>query len=166
MRHRQKNIAVGQLTTYGTPRAVRLPDSDYADNADIHVTICAAAGAPFAEDAVAAMVCHNVEFYCEKLGFLLHGYCLMPDHLHVLLSPADSEIKLDKWLDVFKSYTTHEFMKQGRHAPLWQRSAHDHVCRKGETAETVLAYIVDNPVRAGLVKEWVDWPWTKAFTAM
>jgi REP element-mobilizing transposase RayT len=142
---------------------VRLPGCDYTGDIDIHVTICADAGEPFRDAAIAEMICKNVEFYCRKFGYRLYGYCLMPDHLHVLLSPARSDKPLARWLDVFKSYTTHEFMRLGHKPPLWQASAHDHVCRKAETAETILTYIVENPLRAGLAARWQDWPWTKVF---
>jgi len=152
-----------ELRTYGRGRAIRYPDSDYTGDVDIHVTICANQGEPFRNDSVASMVCQNVQFYSRKLTYRLYGYTLMPDHLHVLLSPAASERRLAYWLDVFKSHTTNRFHERGHRGPLWQPSAHDHVCRDGETAEAVLMYIVNNPVRAGLVERWRDWPWTKVF---
>ena len=46
---------------------------------------------------------------------------------------------------------------------MWQESGCDHVCRTEETAEKVLTYIVNNPVRAGLVERWEDWLWTRVF---
>jgi putative transposase len=152
-----------ELRTYRRGRAVRHPDADYADDIDIHVTICADHSQPFRDDHVAAMVCENVEFYCQKLAYRLYGYTLMPDHLHVLLSPPASERQLGYWVDVFKSYTTNRFHELGYRGPLWQPSAHDHVCGDEETAEAVLTYIVNNPVRAGLVARWQDWPWTRVF---
>jgi len=154
------------LTTYGLGRAVRLPDCDYVGDIDIHVTICAADGLPFADDRVAHMTCHNVEHYCSTLQYRLYGYTLMPSHLHVLLSPATSAHALSRWLNVFKSYTTNQYHQFGFRGRLWQSSANDHVCRCAETTETVLAYIVENPERAGLVTSWVDWPWTKVFTEL
>jgi REP element-mobilizing transposase RayT len=108
------------------------------------------------------MICDAVTECCNLRGYRLYGYCLMPDHLHVLLSPNNSGIPLARWLNTFKTFTSNEFTKRGNTPPLWQRSAHDHVCRTGETAESVLKYIADNPVRAGLVKNWRDWKWTKA----
>jgi REP element-mobilizing transposase RayT len=154
------------IRTYGQGRAVRLPQCDYAGDIDIHVTMCADRGEPFRVEAIAAMVCENVGLYCRKLGYTLHGYCLMPDHLHVLFSPGKSGNALARWLDLFKSYTTHQYMKSGNKPPLWQLSANDHVCREAETAETVMRYIADNPVRAGLAEAWQDWPWTKVFIAI
>ena len=162
MPREHKTIPLRDLRTIGSSRAVRHADCDYAGDVDVHVTLCADCEAPFGGE-LAKIVCDNVEFYCAKLHYRLYGFCLMPDHLHVLFSPADSGIALDKWLDSFKSYTSHEFMKRGGTPPLWQRSAHDHICRTGETAEAVLTYIVNNPVRAELVEEWRDWPWTKVY---
>lgn len=152
------------LHTYGTRRAPRLADCDYAGDVIIHLTVCAADGKPFSDAPVAEMICENIEFYSNKLGFRLFGYCLMPDHLHLLVSPGKSGKSMSDWLQTFKSYTGHQFVKLGHRPPLWQRSPYDHVCRDGETAESVLVYIIDNPVRAELVKCWRDWSWTKVFT--
>ncbi|MFH1747249.1 MAG: transposase [Planctomycetota bacterium] len=151
------------LTTYGRSHAVRLPDYDYAGDADIHLTLCADVGAPYQDDPLAAFICENIEFYCRRLEYRLYGYCLMPDHLHVLLSPADSGKPLGDWLRDFKSYTTNQCPMPSVYRRLWQPSGHDHVCRTQETAEKVLLYIVNNPVRTGLVERWEDWPWTRVF---
>ena len=152
-----------RYTTYGTSRAVRWVDYGYQGDADIHLTICAAQGKPFNDKTLAAGVCQDVEFYSKHLGYRLYGFCLMPDHLHVLLSPGESGVPVSQWLSSFKSFTTNRFRKGGGLGALWQRSAHDHVCRARETAETVLRYIVDNPVRAGLVESWDRWRWTGVF---
>jgi REP element-mobilizing transposase RayT len=159
----RKRINPQNLTTYGHSRAVRLPDCSYAGDEIIHVTICANRGKPFANWQLAELVSASVGFYCHKLKYRLFGYCLMPNHLHVLLSPASSGTPLGKWLLTFKNYTGRMFANAGGTPPLWQRSAYDHVCRNDETPERVLAYIVDNPVRAGLVQSWPNWPWTGVF---
>jgi REP element-mobilizing transposase RayT len=159
----RKNTPLRDLRTYGCSRAPRLTECDYAGAEVIHLTNCAASGRPFATEVVAQMICADVEFYTRKMSYELYGYCLMPDHLHVPVSPGSSGVLVTKWLQVFKSHTGHEFVRLGGKAPLWQRSAYDHGCRKGETAEGVLAYIVNNPVRAGLADCWTDWRWTKVF---
>jgi REP element-mobilizing transposase RayT len=156
-------IPIRDLRTYGASRAVRHPDCDYAGDVGIHLTICAVAGEPFRTEAVAHLVADSVETCSRLLDYRLYGYCLMPDHLHVLLSPARSGVAMAEWLRRFKGFTSKEYGKLGGKPPLWQRSAYDHVCREGETAERVLAYIADNPVRAKLVENWRDWPWTRVF---
>ena len=151
--------------TYGRGRAVRLPEYDYTQDVPTHLILCSR-GTPFAQRKVSEMVCENVEVYSERLRFRLFGYCLMPDHLHVLLSTGDADTPIGKWLNSFKSYTTHCYMEQGGIPPLWQRSAYDHVCRKGEVASEVAMYIANNPVRKGLVQKWDDWPWTRVFVEL
>ena len=99
MHQARKTTPPRDRATYGESRAVRHPDGDYAANIDIHVTICAERGTPFADATTAAMVCKNVEHYSNKLRFTLYGYCLMPDHLHVLLSPSQSGTPLSSWLN-------------------------------------------------------------------
>lgn len=150
-----------QLTTYGRGRAVRWTEYDYVGDALVHVTICADRGRPFQNAVLAEITGRAIERTSEILHYRLFGYCVMLDHAHVLLSPAESGVEIARWLRRFKSYTGHEFARLGGTPPLWQRSAFDHVCREGETAEEVLTYIVNNPVRVGLIECWQDWPWTK-----
>ena len=42
----------------------------------------------------------------------------------------------------------------------WQHESYDHVVRNEKEFERILAYIVNNPVKAGLVADWQDWPYT------
>ncbi|UCC30976.1 MAG: transposase [Phycisphaerales bacterium] len=80
--------------TFGTSRAVRHPQADYAADLDIHVVVAARAGRPFENTELACQVCRSVEVVCKQLGYRLYGYCLMPEHLHVLLSPGTSGVEL------------------------------------------------------------------------
>ena len=163
MSRQAETVPARERTTYERSHAVRLPDYDYAGPEDIHLIVCADRGAPFAERKLAQTVCESVEHTCRIRDYRLYGYCLMPDHLHVLLSPAASGVAVMDWLQSFKGFTTNAYMKRGGKPPLWQRSAYDHVCRSEETAEKVLTYIVNNPVDAGLVDRWEDWPWMRVF---
>jgi REP element-mobilizing transposase RayT len=109
------------------------------------------------------MVCDSTERSAEVLGFRLYVYCLMPDHLHLLLSPAESATNVSAFLDRFKSFTTNRYWKLGGSGRLWQPSARDRLKRPSEPLETLVAYIANNPVRAGLVPRWTEWPYTKVF---
>jgi hypothetical protein len=44
------------------------------------------------------------------------------------------------------------------HAALWQKSYHDHILRKEEAVADVVRYILENPVRAGLVDSIGEYP--------
>jgi len=46
---------------------------------------------------------------------------------------------------------------------LWQRSYYDHIVRKVESLEEICEYILDNPVRKGLVKNCQEYPYSSLF---
>jgi putative transposase len=97
-------------------------------------------------------------FYRRQGKWLLFAYCLMPDHLHLLVTPeggADLSIVLGQ----YESFVTRSAWGHGIVGTLWHRSFYDHILRKQEAATDVVAYILNNPVRAGLVEQWEDWPW-------
>jgi len=152
--------------TYGKSRAVRWDRCSYDGPDLLHITICAAEGSPFQDTELCRTVCEAIVGCSARLRYKLYCYCLMPDHLHVLLSPAASGVKLDEWLRSFKSYTTRMYQKRLNRRLLWQRSAYDHVCREEETAEVVARYIAENPVRAGFVNDCREYPWTRMFVEL
>jgi hypothetical protein len=47
----------------------------------------------------------------------------------------------------------------GRRGRLWQAESFDHVLRSSESLDAKMAYLLDNPVRLGLVREWAEYPW-------
>lgn len=48
---------------------------------------------------------------------------------------------------------------KGPIAPHWQKGFFDHVLRCSESYSQKWQYMLENPVRAGLVSEWSQWPW-------
>ena len=48
----------------------------------------------------------------------------------------------------------------GREGQFWQHESYDHVIRNQAEWERIIKYVLDNPVKAGLVEKWDDWPWT------
>jgi len=84
----------------------------------------------------------------------------MPDHLHLLVIAKQTNIidLLDRW----KSFTTNLLHGIGLRGPVWQRSFHDHALRREEAMRQVAEYIINNPVRRGLVAEWQDYPYSWA----
>jgi hypothetical protein len=47
-----------------------------------------------------------------------------------------------------------------RHGPVWQEESFDHVLRSSEGLDAKVAYVLQNPVRQGLVSAWRDYRWT------
>ncbi|MCL0065367.1 transposase [Dehalococcoidia bacterium] len=140
-------------------KALRLRDFDYSDtNYAYFVTLCAKhLQNPFQEEALAEEVIESLLFIRKEKALLLYCYCLMPDHLHVVLSPSTKSGNISKIMQGFKSYTTRLGWKYGISGKLWQRSFYDHIARTDEHLLTICEYILANPVRKGLVERPENW---------
>ncbi|MDO8689248.1 MAG: transposase [Dehalococcoidia bacterium] len=86
--------------------------------------------------------------------------CLMPDHLHLALSPIPGRGDIPHLLQGFKSYTTRLAWKHELQGVLWQRRYYDHVARREKDAAAICRYILENPVRKGLVTDAAAWPYS------
>jgi REP element-mobilizing transposase RayT len=105
---------------------------------------------------------------CKSLGnekVLTDATCLcwvvMPDHIHLLLQLADKPIS--RVVNQLKSYSARLLNQEiGRSGRFWDHGFHDHALRREETLVEVARYIVANPLRAGLVKRYGDYPYWDA----
>jgi REP-associated tyrosine transposase len=97
-------------------------------------------------------------------GAWLGAYVLMPDHLHAFVGLDDQKIDLPAWMKSLKNTLSKALRFDGIAAPHWQRGFFDHVLRSEESYGEKWQYVRENPVRAGLVKNWQDWPfWGEIF---
>jgi REP element-mobilizing transposase RayT len=81
----------------------------------------------------------------------------MPDHLHLCVLGQEKEACdfVSRW----KSYTTHESWKTGWSGKLWHERFLIKKPEKPAAESKVLNYVLDNPVEAGLVSMWKEWPY-------
>ena len=139
---------------------IRLRPAAYADsNSTFNVTIDAQGRMQYFEDRefndkVTAVLCHLAKAYRFKITI----YCLMPTHLHMLINPGTRS--LVDFIAEFKKKTSGLARETRGIDKLWQRSFFDHRIRSNESAAEQYDYILANPVRAGLVTNPNDWPWT------
>lgn len=92
-------------------------------------------------------------------SWLVGDYVIMPDHLHLFCAPADLiPPPIEPWLRFWKSHVSKNW-KDRAELPIWQRHFWDTQLRKGDSYEAKWHYIRDNPVRAGLVGRFEDWPY-------
>ena len=91
----------------------------------------------------------------------LHAWVIMANHVHVLLRPHAS---LGKILMNIKSGSAREANKllQRTGQPFWQDDSYDHWVRNDRERNSIIRYIHFNPVKAGLVTDPSDWPWSSA----
>jgi putative transposase len=82
-------------------------------------------------------------------------YCFMPDHLHFLIEGHD-DFYLPDFMKIFKQKSNFTF-KRKYNQVLWRRGYYDRIVRREESYFSIASYILNNPVRKGLVKEYVDY---------
>ena len=88
----------------------------------------------------------------------LHAYCLMPDHVHLLIEIPEG-ISLEKVVHHLKT-TSGYAIKQITGFSAWQTSYYDHILRREEALDDVARYIWSNPVTAGLVDDAGAYAWS------
>lgn len=96
----------------------------------------------------------------EKHGCHVHAYCLMTNHVHILLTPATSDACTLLMRDLGQRYVQHFNRRYGRTGTLWEGRYRSFIA---ETARYVLAcyrYIELNPVDAGMVNDPATYPWS------
>lgn len=84
-------------------------------------------------------------------------YLFMPDHLHLTVAGNDSGSDIKKCVDIFKQKTGFWFA-QNHPEIKWQKDYYDHILRSKENLNIHIKYILNNPVRAGLVEVWKEYP--------
>jgi REP element-mobilizing transposase RayT len=140
-------------------KRIRLPAEAYRDPASTWlVTISTVERQPAFRNAGFAKAFLNLaQERCDAAGAGLLLVCLMPDHVHHILQIGDVGL-LDIVRDL-KSRSTRLWWQHGGSGTLWQRSFHDHGLRTTADVEATVRYVLDNPVRAGLVEEWEAYPY-------
>jgi len=96
----------------------------------------------------------------------LLAWVLMPDHWHGLVVPDGTE-SIGRVMQRAKASVTRELRRKYPNIPApWQPGFHDHGLRRQESVPEAVRYLLDNPVRAGLVTQWDQWPYTGGRYAM
>src|ERR1700733_8298273 len=97
--------------------------------------------------------------------FQLHDFVIMPDHLHLLMT-LQGNVNVEKAIQLIKGGFFHRLKKDfGYRGEVWQRGFSDVRIRDGQSFSQHRAYIVQNPVNAGLVDSAEDWPYCHSYLA-
>lgn len=141
-------------------KSIRLPAELYASPGQhFSITIGTYERKPlFSEHRLAERVFRLARDGAPQTEAELNALYLIPDHLHLLMAPT--QVSLIKLLDRWKSYTTTVARKNFGILKLWQRSFYDHALRADEERAAVARYILENPVRAGLVRDRRAYPYS------
>jgi len=100
--------------------------------------------------------------YRTEGAYGLHVFVLMPDHFHVLLTPAMDK-SLERVAQYIKGGCSHSMGESvGLRYPVWQRGFSDHRIRDAADYTIHLDYIEQNPVKGHLTTIASDYPWCSA----
>jgi len=101
----------------------------------------------------------------DEEKYRLLAWCIMPNHVHVLIEPM---VSLSTIVQSWKSFTGRWAMKYGAELGLrapgfWMPDYWDRFIRDEQHLRSVIDYIHNNPVKAGLCENEGDWPWSSAY---
>lgn len=120
-----------------------------------------------ASENIAQIVADEIHSKADA-QYQLIAYCVMPNHVHLLiellaLDPKPHHGKSAKYpvgdmMRLLKGRTSRYCnLALNRNGAFWHHESYDHYVRGEEEFSRIIAYIINNPVKAGLAKEWKDW---------
>lgn len=96
-------------------------------------------------------------------AYLLHAFVIMPEHIHLLLTPVQS---LEHAIQMVKGGFSRKYgLATGRKTEVWQRGFTDHRVRDREDLTTRKTYLENNPVARGLCSSPAAYRWSSAYKA-
>jgi putative transposase len=102
--------------------------------------------------------------YRDQGKYLLHEFVVMPDHIHLLLTPAD-EISVERAVQFIKGGYSYRLRKMEK-IQVWQESFTNHRIRDLDDYRSHCEYVRMNPVRARLVRDAAAYAFSSASTAV
>jgi REP element-mobilizing transposase RayT len=140
-------------------RPRRIIGFDYLGPHQYFLTFCTRHRAPvFSHSEASELVIAQFQRTATKHRFAYLAYCLMPDHAHALVEGLTPEADLRTFVKSAKESSGRAYFRRHQRA-LWQEGYYEHVLRADEDARQVARYILENPIRAGLVANPLDYPY-------
>lgn len=123
------------------------------------------------EKKIADIIAKQLHRYDNDLYELL-AYCIMSNHVHILIdtcvqlpekldSSDFSKIDFEPLQNIMKrikgASARYINIEMNRKERVWQKESYDHYVRDEKEMRNIVSYILNNPVKAGLVKEWAEY---------
>jgi putative transposase len=133
----------------------RLRGFDYTTVYSVFVTMCTKDRVAYFRDSTTALAAKRSILAQREAGlYWLYAYCIMPDHVHLYIKNRGLR-HLSRIIAGLKVDTCRRAI--GRRLT-WQRGYWDEIIRGFQAPAEVVKYVLDNPVRAGLVEDFRDYP--------
>ena len=113
----------------------------------------------FKGDSDRARLCLLMQYAKEMHDFLIHGFCLMSNHIHLLIEPKNTELSNGIHAFAFR-YAQYFNNKYERCGHLFQGRYKAIIVQNGSYLKQLIRYIHRNPVRAGMVRFPRDYKWS------
>jgi len=140
-------------------RPHRLDGFDYLGPRQYFLTFCTRNRATvFIDTSVADLVLTQFLRAANRHQFAFLAYCLMPDHVHALIEGLSDDSNLRVFAKSAKETSGRAYFRRFG-CPLWQEGYYEHVLRAEEDARAIAPYVLENPIRAGLVASAADYPY-------
>ena len=139
-------------------RPKRLRDFPYLGIQRYFLTICTFARRRHFTNAAVVDAVHTAFLRtCADFEFAILAYCYMPDHVHLLVEGLSEASDLSALVATAKQRAAYAGRRLAR-GRLWQEGYFERVLRDDDDTFNVARYVVNNPVRAGLVASPRDYP--------
>jgi putative transposase len=114
----------------------------------------------FAEDEDYRHYLNTIQRYKKKYQFKLFAYCLMTNHVHLLIKTTGGGSISKIMQSITVAHTRRYNFKYRRCGHVWQGRFHSPIVSEDNYMLTAMRYIEQNPLRAGMVKGIADYPWS------
>jgi REP element-mobilizing transposase RayT len=150
----------------------RLPRESYKGTISVAFTLCLEKGVTdVATDVASGFSLSEIEIVnafreilnsiVAKTGCVVPVYCFIPDHQHLIITGTQNESDIWKTMVSYKQKTGF-WMSRNKPEIRWQKDFYDRIIRTNEDVATQVRYVLDNPVRKGLVSSWEEYPFKGA----
>lgn len=137
-------------------------DSDVGKLKRIESLLDAGYGACWLKQPIVADIAEDSLLHWDGQRYRLLAWCVMPNHVHVLIETW-KDYQLPRVVQGWKSFTARLINRHlGRTGTLWMRDYFDRYIRDDHHLAAVVAYIHNNPVKAGLVQNECEWQHSSA----
>jgi putative transposase len=123
---------------------------------------------------IAFLVTNSLKKY-DGIWYNLNAYCVMPNHVHLVFYIGEDHINefkkmktgtknkyypVTRILESIKKYTARRSNEiLNRRGAFWERESYDHIVRNKRSLVRIIRYVLNNPVKAGIVEQPEEWIW-------
>lgn len=137
----------------------RLAGFDYRGAHAYHLVFNTTQHEPLLVGALAGVVVDAIQQAAAATSFEVLAYMVMPNHVHLLVQGTTASANAVRLVQRCKQKPGYQYKRETGHQ-LWLPSFFDRIVRRGDDALEIAAYILANPVRAGLMSEDELWPYS------